>query len=233
MQARQKLVEILRRGHHALKFDPTFTAGKKLTTEQRQRENELHQAAEFGANILCCVASGSVSLRGMSMCGAGYSGRTVKIVKELREKFDLARNDHNSPFAHPVRCMDPLRSTLHKIYSQHAPTKLSRVDEILSKHEGHGQLLLCALICKYNLSLVSVLSVLEGKSSGVPIGTGPVSASLLRSTRLERVDKRMLSRRHAKAPNVNVRKKIYMTQSLVALVRIGGIWRRGIAVAVG
>ena len=69
--------------------------------------------------------------------------------------------------------MDPLRVTLHKIYSQHAPTKLPRVDGILSKHEGHGQLLWCALICKYNLSLVSVLSVLEGKSSGVPIGTGP------------------------------------------------------------
>ena len=33
VQARQRLVEILRRGHHALKFDPTFTAGKKLTTE--------------------------------------------------------------------------------------------------------------------------------------------------------------------------------------------------------
>ena len=118
-------------------------------------------------------ASGSVSLRGMSMCNAGHSGRTVKIVKELREKFDLARSDHNSPFAHPVCCMDPLRLTLHKIYSQHAPTKLPRVDGILSKHEGHGQLLLCALICKYNLSLVSVLSVLEGKCSGVPIGTGP------------------------------------------------------------
>ena len=223
VQARQRLVEILRRGYHALKFDPTFTAGKKLTTERQQRENELHQAAEFGANILCrdevlltSEASGSVSLRSMSMCDAGYSGRTVKIVKELREKF----SDHSSPFAHPVRCMDPLRSTLHKIYSQHAPTKLSRVDEILSKHEGHGQLLLCVLICKYNLSLVSVLSLLEGKSSNVPIGTGPVSASLLRSTRWERVDKRMLSRRHAKAPNVNVRKRIYMTQSLVALVRM-------------
>ena len=137
-----------------------------MTTEQRQqRESQLHQAAEFGASILCCDevlltsdASGSVSLRGVSMCDAGYSGRTVKIVKELREKFDLARSDHNSPFAHPVCCMDPLRLTLHKIYSQHAPTKLSRVDEILSKHEGHGQLLLCALICKCNLSLVSVLS---------------------------------------------------------------------------
>ena len=35
VQARQRLVEILRRGYHALKFDPTFTAGKKLTTEQR------------------------------------------------------------------------------------------------------------------------------------------------------------------------------------------------------
>ena len=29
VQARQRLVEILRRGYHALKFDPTFTAGKK------------------------------------------------------------------------------------------------------------------------------------------------------------------------------------------------------------
>ena len=95
------------------------------------------------------------SLRGMSMCDAGYSGRTVKIVKELREKFDLARSDHNRTFAHPVRCMDPLRSTLHKIHSQHAPAKLSRVDEILSKHEGHGQLLLCALICKYNQAFPS------------------------------------------------------------------------------
>ena len=26
--------------------------------------------------------------------------------------------------------------------------------------------------------------------------------------------------------NVNVRKKIYMTKNLVALVRVGGIWRR-------
>ena len=53
VQARERLVEILRRGYHALKFDPTFTAGKKLTTEQRQqRESELHQAAEFGASIL-------------------------------------------------------------------------------------------------------------------------------------------------------------------------------------
>ena len=40
---------------HALKFDTTLRAGKKLTTEQRQqRENELHQAAEFGASVLCC-----------------------------------------------------------------------------------------------------------------------------------------------------------------------------------
>ena len=109
----------------------------------------------------------------MSMCDAGYSGRTVKILKELREKFDLARSDHNSPFAHHACCMDPLRLTLHKIYAQHVPTKLTRVDKILSKYEGHGQRLLCSLICKYNLSLVSVLLVLEGKSSGVPIGAGP------------------------------------------------------------
>ena len=174
VQARQRLVEILCRCYHALKFDPTFEAGKKLTTEQRQqRENELHQAVEFGPSIWSCHevlltsdSSGSVSLRGMSMCDAGYSGRTVKIVKELREKFDLAHSDHNSPFPCSSRLLH--RSTavdLHKIYSQHAPTKLSRVDEILSKHEGHGQVLLCALICKYNLSLVSVLSVLEGKLS--------------------------------------------------------------------
>ena len=181
VQARQRLVDNFRRGYHALKFDPTLTAGKILTIEQRQqRENELHQAAEFKTNISCCdevmltsEASGSVSLRGMLMCDAGYSGRTVKIVKELREKFALARSDHISTVAHPVCCMDPLRLTVHKIYAQHVPTKLPRVDKILSRHEGDGQLLLCALICKYNLSLMSVLSVLEGNSSGVPIGTGP------------------------------------------------------------
>ena len=97
----------------------------------------------------------------------------MKILKELREKFYLARSDLNSPFAQPACCMDPLRLTVHKIYAQHEPTKLPRVDKILSRHEGHGQRLLCALICKHNLSMVSVLSVLEGNSSGVPIGTGP------------------------------------------------------------
>ena len=106
--------------------------------------------------LLTSETSGSVYLRGMSMCDAGYSGRTVKIVKELREKFDLARSDHNSPFAHHVCCMDPLRLTLHKIYAQHVPTKLTRVDKILSKYEGHGLRLLCSLICKYNLSLVGL-----------------------------------------------------------------------------
>ena len=227
VQARQRLVEILRRGYHALKFDPTFTAGKSLTAEQRQqRENELHQAAEFGASVLCCDevlltsdASGSVSLRGMSMCDAVYSGRTVKIVKELREKFDLARSDHNSPFAHPVCCMGPLRLTVHKIYSQHAPTKLARVDGILSKHEGHGQLIVCQ--CSKEDLRVS-RSVRD-----------PVSATHLQLSRWERVNKRMLSRQHAMIISVNVRKKIYMTQNLVALVRIGGICRRGDAVTAG
>ena len=141
VQARQRLVEILRQGFHAMTFDPTFTAGKKLTTEQRQqRENELHQTAELKTTILCCdevmltsETCGSVSLRGMSLCDAGYSGRTVQIVKELREKFDLARSDLNSPIAHC--CMDPLRLTVHKIYAQHVPMKLPRVDKILSKYE--------------------------------------------------------------------------------------------------
>ena len=92
--------------------------------QRQQRENELHQAAEFGASVLCCDevlltsdASGSMCLCGMSMCDAGYSGQTIKIVKELREKFDLARSDHNSPFAHPVCCMDPLRLTVHKNFT--------------------------------------------------------------------------------------------------------------------
>ena len=231
----------MRRGYHALKFDPTFTAGKKLKTERRQqRENELHQVAESGTSVLCCDevlltsdASGSMSLCGMSICDAGYSGQTIKIVKELREKFDLARSDHNSPFAHPVCCMDPLRLTVRKIYSQHAPTKLPRVDGILAKHEGHGQLLLCALICKYNLSLVSVLSVLEGEIFGCPDSArDPVSASLLQLSRWERVNKRILSRQPAAIININKRKKIYMMQNLVSLVQIGGIWMRGDAVAV-
>ena len=76
---------------------------------------------------------------------------------------------------------------------------------------------------------MSVLSVLEGKSSRVPIGTGP------RVCLSPAVDPMGTGRQKnaVEAPNVNVRKKIYMTQSLVALVRIGGIWRRGVAVAVG
>ena len=160
------------------------------------------------------------------MCDAGYSGQTVKIVKQLREKFDLAPSDHNSPFAHPVCCMDPLRLTVHKIYSQHAPTKLTRVDGILSKHEGHGQLLLCALICKYNSSLVSVLSVLEGKSSGVPIGTGPPSLPLSCSCPNGNGSTKEYCQQAA-IINVNERKKIYMMQNLVSLVQIGGIWMRG------
>ena len=161
VQARQRLVEILRRGYHALKFDPTFTAGKKLTTEQRQqRKNELHQAAESGASVLCCDevlltsdASGSMSLCGMSMCDAGYSGQTIKIVKELREKFDLARSDHNIPFAHPVCCMDPLRLTVHKIYSQHAAIlnvnkrkKIYMMQNLVSLVQIGGICRLCGLI---------------------------------------------------------------------------------------
>ena len=46
VSARQRLVEIIRRGYHALKYDPTFTAGKKLSDEdKRAREEELDAAA--------------------------------------------------------------------------------------------------------------------------------------------------------------------------------------------
>ena len=88
----------------------------------------------------------------MSIYDATYSGRTVKIVKELREKFDLARNDHNSPFAHPVCCngstaVDFVQNLLG---STHRRSCLESMRSFLSKHEGHGQLLLCALICKKN-----------------------------------------------------------------------------------
>ena len=122
---------------------------------------------------------------GMSMCDAGYSGQTIKIVEELREEFDLARSS----------CMDPLRLTVHKIYSQHAPTKLPRVDGILAKHEGHGQLLLCALIWKYNLSLVSVVVSARREIFGCPDWHGTPSLPLiLQLSRLERVNKRILSR---------------------------------------
>ena len=145
----------------------------------------------------------------------------------------FARSDHNSPFAHPVRCMDPLRLNLRKIYAQHVPTQLSRVDKILSKHEGTW----AALIVCFDLQIQSIVDVCTvstpTKFFGCPDRYGTPSLSLLQLSRWERFDRRMLSRRHAKAPNVNVQKKIYMTQNLVALVRIGGIWRRGVAVAVG
>ena len=36
LQVGQNFAEILRRRWHALKFDPTFTAGKKLTAKQRR-----------------------------------------------------------------------------------------------------------------------------------------------------------------------------------------------------
>ena len=37
MQAGQALADVLKRGCHSLRYDPTFTAGKKLTKEERQR----------------------------------------------------------------------------------------------------------------------------------------------------------------------------------------------------
>ena len=143
--------------------------------------------------------AGVVAVDALEFSKLFYAGMLMPSVSmqddgPLREKFDLARSDLNSPFAHPVCCMDPLRLTVHKIYAQHAPTKLPRVDKILSKHEGHGQRLLCALICKHNLSLVSVLSFLEGNSSGVPIGTGP-RLSLPLCFRRKRFNRRILTTR--------------------------------------
>ena len=47
VQVRQNFAEIMRRRWHAMKFDPTFTAGKKLTAKQRvQADDELDEAAQ-------------------------------------------------------------------------------------------------------------------------------------------------------------------------------------------
>ena len=46
LSVRQQFVEKLRRGVHALKWDPTFTAGKKLSKQElARREQELNEAA--------------------------------------------------------------------------------------------------------------------------------------------------------------------------------------------
>ena len=47
LAVRQTFAEMMRRRWHALKFDPTFTAGKKLTAKQRQgAQDELEEAAQ-------------------------------------------------------------------------------------------------------------------------------------------------------------------------------------------
>ena len=80
---------------------------------------------------------------------------------------------------------------------------------------------------------MSVLSVLEGKSSGVPIGTGPRLCLSPAVDPMGTGQQKNCVEATRNEINVNVRKKIYLTQNLVALVRIGGIWRRGDAVAAG
>ena len=51
VSARQRFVEILRRAWHALRWDPEFTAGKKVTMKERMaREKELDDAAEGAAD---------------------------------------------------------------------------------------------------------------------------------------------------------------------------------------
>jgi len=51
VSARQRFVEILRRAWHALRWDPEFTAGKKVTMKERMaREKELDDAAEDAAD---------------------------------------------------------------------------------------------------------------------------------------------------------------------------------------
>ena len=50
VRMRQHFADIFRRGKHALKFDPDFVAGKKLTKKQKEdREQELdHAVAQDG-----------------------------------------------------------------------------------------------------------------------------------------------------------------------------------------
>ena len=44
--AKQKLVEVLRRGYHALRFDPSFTAGRKLAQKAvNKARQELEDAS--------------------------------------------------------------------------------------------------------------------------------------------------------------------------------------------
>ena len=43
--ARQSFVEVLRRGYHALRYDPSFTAGKKLSKSAVQRSRKALEDA--------------------------------------------------------------------------------------------------------------------------------------------------------------------------------------------
>ena len=46
LTSRQRFAETLRRAWHALKFDPSFTAGKKVTAAKKQaQDDELNEAA--------------------------------------------------------------------------------------------------------------------------------------------------------------------------------------------
>ena len=46
LTSRQRFAETLRRAWHALKFDPSFTAGKKVTADKKQeQDDELNEAA--------------------------------------------------------------------------------------------------------------------------------------------------------------------------------------------
>ena len=47
VQVRQNFAEIMRRRWHAMKFDPAFEAGKKLTAQQRvQADDDLDEVAQ-------------------------------------------------------------------------------------------------------------------------------------------------------------------------------------------
>ena len=46
ISSRQRFAQVLRRAWHALKFDPSFTAGKKMSLAQKQQyDDELNDAA--------------------------------------------------------------------------------------------------------------------------------------------------------------------------------------------
>ena len=81
---RQHFVNVLRRGVHALRYDPNFVAGKKLSKkEMEQREQELNQAAEDLEEQTMTTETTRKKLKKTKKQNTPYSKRCQKILAAM------------------------------------------------------------------------------------------------------------------------------------------------------